>query len=328
MERSSELIDFMNITSHDLQIFLILAQEKNFTRAAARCGLSQSAFSTRVFSLEHALGAKLFDRTTRRVELTADGEVFEPFAHQLYTDLSDVVEVFRDRAARRRGRVAIAALPSVSASWMPRVLSRFAADHPNIQLALRDEIAESCISLVRNGDVDLGLTTIAEAEDLERKLMAQDRFCLVCRSDHELLSRDKIMPSDIAAFPFIHLARKHSVRRLVDAAFERVKLKNAFEANYMATVAAMVEAGFGITIIPSLSLHQFARPTLGFRVLNLPKLSRPIYLIRRKGRTLSAAASALSRMILTTDFTNPAIELERLGLRNASRVTGKPLSSR
>ncbi|BAT59417.1 HTH-type transcriptional regulator GltC [Variibacter gotjawalensis] len=290
----------MNITSHDLQIFLTLAQEKSFTRAAARCGLSQSAFSTRVSSLEHALGAKLFDRTTRRVELTADGEVFEPFAHQLFADLSDIVEVFRDRAARRRGRVAIAALPSVAAGWMPTIISRLAAQHPNIQVMLRDEVSETCVSLVRSGDVDLGLTTIGSAEDLERKLVATDRFYLVCQRGHPLLARRKISPSDIAAHPFIHLTRNSSVRRVIDTAFEGMELKDAREANYMATVAAMVEAGLGVTIVPSLSLHQFARPMLSSKLIEAPHLSRPIYLISRRGRTMSAAADALSRAISTT----------------------------
>jgi LysR family carnitine catabolism transcriptional activator len=303
----------MNITSHDLQIFLALAQERNFTRAATRCGLSQSAFSTRISSLEHALGAKLFDRTTRRVELTPDGEVFEPFAHQLHADLSDVVQVFRDRAARRRGRVSIAALPSVSAGWMPKIFARFAQRHPNIQLSLTDAIAETCVSLVRNGDVDFGLSTLGDAQDLEGQVVAMDHFYLVCRKNHQLLTKAKISMADIAAFPFIHLTRNSSVRRALDAAFDRVKLKTYLEANYMATLAGMVEEGLGITIVPSLSLHQFGRPTLGVRVLQTPAISRPIYLIRRRGRTLSAAAEALANEILQAKIESPPIAAKRRG---------------
>jgi LysR family transcriptional regulator, carnitine catabolism transcriptional activator len=290
----------MKITSHDLQLFLTLAQEKNFTRAAERCGLSPSAFSTRISSLEHALGAKLFDRTTRRVELTPDGEVFEPFAHHLHADLANMVQIFRDRAARRRGRVSVAALPSVSAGWMPTILSRFAARHPDVQLSITDAMAETCISLVRNGDVDFGVSTLGDAKDLDKTIVAMDHFHLVCRADHELLSKKKVAAADIAACPFIHLARNSSVRRLLDAAFDRVKLNTYLEANYMATLAGMVEAGLGITVVPSLSLHQFARPTLGARILQDPRISRPIYLIRRQGRTLSAAADTLFKDILKT----------------------------
>lgn len=301
----------MNINSHDLQVFLTLAQEKNFTRAAARCGLSQSAFSTRISSLEHALGAKLFDRTTRRVELTPDGEEFEPFAHQLHADLSDVVQIFRDRAARRRGRVAIAALPSVSAGWMPKVLSQFAKRHPEIQLSLTDGIAETCASLVRSGEVDFGLSTLDDAEDLDKQLVAIDHFHLVCGKNHALLTKKKITAADIASFPFIHLTRNSSVRRLLDAAFDRVKLKPYLEANYMATLAGMVEADLGVTIVPSLSLHQFIRPTLGTRVLQTPRISRPIYLIRRRGRTLSAAADTLFNQIRLTDFENSPMRRRR-----------------
>ena len=289
-------------------VFLTLVQERNFTRAAARCGLSQSAFSTRISSLEHALGAKLFDRTTRRVELTPDGEVFEPFAHQLHADLSDVVQIFRDRAARRRGRVSIAVLPSVAAGWMPKLLSRFAAQHPNVQLSLTDAIAETCVSLVRNGDVDFGISTgVNDTDDLDQRLVALDHFYLVCHRDHELLRKKTVNAADIASFPFIQLPRSSSVRRVLDNAFEGVKLKTYLETNYMATIAGMVEVGLGITIVPSLSLHQFIRPTLGVRILKAPRISRPIHLIRRRGRTLSAAAAELFDGIVATKFERPSI---------------------
>lgn len=295
----------MNITSQDLQIFLSLAEEKNFTRAAARCALSQSAFSTRIASLEHALGAKLFDRTTRRVELTADGEEFEPFAHRLHAEFSDIVQIFRDRAARRRGRVSIAALPSVSAGWMPGVLADFDAAHPDIHLSLVDAMATECIAMIRDGDVDFGLSTLVDADDLESHVVGIDHFYLVCRNDHELLTRKRITAADIASFPFIHLARGSSVRRLLEAAFDPLELRPRFEASYMATVAGLVEAGLGITIVPLLSLRQFARPTLQMRKLASPKISRPIYLIKRKGRTLSIAAQALYDAIARSNFTAP-----------------------
>ena len=83
-------------------------------------------------------------------------------------------------------------------------------------------------------------------------------------------------------------------------AFERTKLKTYREENYMAKLARFVEAGLGITIVPSLSLHQF--PTLGVRMLETPRVSRPIYLIRRRGRTLSAAADAFFNEISETNF--------------------------
>ncbi|MDQ8726654.1 LysR family transcriptional regulator [Bradyrhizobium sp. LHD-71] len=298
----------MNITSNDLLVFLTLVQEKSFTRAAARCGLSQSAFSTRISSLEHALGAKLFDRTTRRVELTPDGEVFEPFAHQLHADLSDVVQIFRDRAARKRGRVSIAVLPSVAAGWMPKLLARFAARHPNIQFSLTDAIAETCVSLVRNGDVDFGITVgDNDTEDLDQRLVALDHFYLVCHKDHELLRKKKVTAADIAAFPFLQLPRSSSVRRVLDNAFQSVKLKTYLETNYMATIAGMAEVGLGITIVPSLSLNQFIRPTLGVRILRSPQISRPIHLIRRRGRTLSAAAEEFFNGIVAAKFELPSL---------------------
>ncbi len=92
----------MDISQRDLQVFLALAEEKSFTRAATKCHLSQSAFSSRIRLLETGLGTTLFDRTTRSVELTNDGRLFEISAQQLYKEFSEILENFQDHAARRK----------------------------------------------------------------------------------------------------------------------------------------------------------------------------------------------------------------------------------
>ena len=99
----------MEISTRDLQAFLALADLHSFTRAAARCHLSPSAFSARISSTEHVLGARLFDRTTRSVELTQAGALFLESARRLHADFLEVVQNFRDHKGRLKGRVAVAA---------------------------------------------------------------------------------------------------------------------------------------------------------------------------------------------------------------------------
>src|SRR5512134_2091201 len=98
----------INLGLRELHAFLVLAEQRNFTRAAALCHLSQPAFS----ALVRALGARLFDRTTRSVDLTAEGRVLVEPARRLLRDADSALADVRDHAARRRGRVAIALLPS------------------------------------------------------------------------------------------------------------------------------------------------------------------------------------------------------------------------
>src|SRR5438105_7234507 len=124
----------MNLSTRQLRAFVALAEERSFTRAAALMHLSQPAFSALVRSLEESLEQRLFDRTTRHVELSTEGRAFEPAARRILAEVEGALTSARDYAARRRGRVAIALLPSLAAGWLPALLAQFRAAHPGIEL--------------------------------------------------------------------------------------------------------------------------------------------------------------------------------------------------
>lgn len=284
----------MNISVRDLEAFIALADLKNFTRAAARCHLSQSAFSTRVASIEHALGARLFDRTTRSVELTQEGALFLESARRLYGDFSEVVSDFKDYTTGRKGRVAIATLPSIAAAWLPAVFTQFHADNPGIKLTLHDTLSDKCIGLVRDGSVDFAVASRpGEGEDMEARLLTEDNFCLVCSHLHPLASKASLKIRDLSPHGLILLARDSSVRQHLEKAFHPLPLHSALQLEHWATVAGMVQAGLGITVVPELTLFHFTRPGLVVRPLKIPGLSRSIYVVKRRGKTLSFAAKAL-----------------------------------
>jgi LysR family carnitine catabolism transcriptional activator len=289
----------MNISSRDLELFLALVEEKNFTRAAERCNISQSAFSTRISVLESALGARLFDRTTRSVELTPEGQLFSQSARPLFDEFSDVIENFRDHAARRKGRIAVAALPSLCASWLPRIYADFGRRYPGVDLTMTDTLSDPCLALLRTGHVDFALaSSVAPAEDLDAELLHDDPFYLVCRHDHPLATHDSLQLSDIGNHQFLHLHRLSSVRQCLEAALHPATLRYTIEVEHLATLAGLVEAGAGVTVVPSLTLFQFRRPDLVVRPIGDASLSRAIYLVRRRGRSLSIAARALCEEIL------------------------------
>src|SRR4051794_27630841 len=134
MELSKMQITDLNVSTRQIKAFVALAELKNFTRAAQQCHLSQSAFSTLIRTLEDAISIRLFDRDTRKVELTAEGRLFVEGASRLLRDLRNSLSDLGEHAARRRGRVAVAALPSLAAGWLPGVLAEFRATYPGIEL--------------------------------------------------------------------------------------------------------------------------------------------------------------------------------------------------
>jgi len=290
----------INLSTRDLRAFLALAETRNFTRAAQRCHLSQSAFSALVRTIESTLGARLFDRDTRKVDLTPAGRLLEPSARRLLADFEDLVGDFRDHANRRKGRVALAALPSLAAGWLPGVLAEYHARYPGVDLALADRLSEECIEQVRTNRVDLALaSTDPNAVDLVTEELCRDDFRLVCRRDHPLVRKRNLKIHDAAAYPFIHLERSSSVRQYLEAELHPLQMRTVLEVEHLATVAAMVVQGLGVTIVPTLTLFHFEHPDLVVRRFGALDLQRTIYLVRRRNASLSAAAQTMYELLRT-----------------------------
>ncbi|MFG5408715.1 LysR family transcriptional regulator [Piscinibacter sakaiensis] len=286
----------MHVSTRQLRAFLALIDARNFTRAAAASHLSQPAFSALIRQLEQALGVRLFDRSTRHVALTAEGEEFAHAARRVLAAFEGAV-----------GRVALALLPSLAADWLPEVLAGFRAAHPGIELAVHDVLSEPCIERVRQGEADFALAAIrADTPELRAEPFCADDFHLVCPRGHPLATQRSLRPRDLAAWPFIHLSRTSSVRQYIDAATLPQALPSVLEVDQLATVAGMVRAGLGISVVPALTLYQFRSEALVVRPLRWPGLTRRIYLVRRRDRGLSVAAQGLYDWVMARRPRGPA----------------------
>ncbi len=193
-----------DLSTRQLRAFAALADQRNFTRAAERCHLSQPAFSTLIRTLEHTVGARLFDRDTRSVQLTPEGQQFESSARRLLDDMQDLIGDLADRVERRKGRVSVAALPSLAAGWLPEILAEFMRSWPGISVELHDALSDACIAHVRNHEADFALSASGalstSAADLRSTKLCSDRFHLVCRADHPLAAVSRPTPSTLLRF--------------------------------------------------------------------------------------------------------------------------------
>jgi DNA-binding transcriptional LysR family regulator len=289
----------MNISTRELRAFIALAEVRNFTRAASVCHLSQSAFSSLIRQLEQSLEVRLFDRSTRHVELTVEGQEFEVAARRVLAEFETAVAGMNARATLQRGRVSLALLPSLAANWLPDILVGFRHAHPGLDLEVADVLSEACIERVRSGQADFALAaTRVDTPELRAEPFCSDDFHLVCRSDHPLASHANPRPRDVAAWPFIHLSRTSSVRQYIDAATLPQSLPAVLEVDQLATVAGMVRAGLGISVVPALTLRQFRAPNLTIRPVKWPGLTRQIYLVRKRDRGFSAAAECFYEWVM------------------------------
>lgn len=288
----------MNISTRELRAFIALADQKHFTRAAEQCFLSQSAFSAMIKGLEAELGAQLFERSTRRVDLTAEGRVFEESARRLLEEFALARDELKDHVEKRKGRVALAALPSLVAGWLPVILKEYRDAYPGVTTELSDTLSDECLDLVRRGRADFALCAAgAEMAGLTAEPLCADQFYVVMHCDHPLARKKSLTAADLTNQPFIHLSHTSSVRQLLDAALHPLRINGIMEVAQLASVASLVANNIGISVIPFLALFQFSLPGLVVRPLKQPKIVRTIYIVRQSDKQLSAAAQALLSLL-------------------------------
>ncbi|MFK3740835.1 LysR family transcriptional regulator [Massilia sp. TN1-12] len=288
-----------NISTRQLQAFLALDECRHFTRAAQRCHLSQSAFSAVIRKLEEVVGARLVERDTRNVTLTSEGTLFAAVARTLLADLDAAFTDMGDFIARKKGRVAIAALPSLAASALPAVIAEYKRSYPGITVQLFDALSDQCLQLLRQGKVDMALTAPgASLAEFATRTLCSDPFYLVCRHDHALARKRKLALDDLAGCELIHLAPSSSVRQHVDQLTRGIAVHHAgLEVEHLATLAGLIGHGLGVSLVPELTLFQFRSMDLVAIPLDTDVVSRPILIVQRKEGALSSAAQGMLELI-------------------------------
>lgn len=291
----------INWTSRDLDIFLVLAETGSFRRTAAQVHLSQSAVSGVVARLEESLGARLFDRTTRSVHLTAAGQVFVEQAQLLTAQTQEAVQRVQHITQIQSGKVSMAALPSLSATWVPRVMARYAAQYPDIALQLHDSLSGPALDLVRAGTVDFALTAAnPDYADLDYTPLSADGFVLLIPLNHRLAKgRSPLTWLQAAELTHISMPLPTSVRQYANAALieHRIAFKPRYEVEHIATIHAMVKAGLGVAALPELAAAFVQQEGVVIRRLTAPDIQRPIGVVTRRNRSLSPAAQEMVSML-------------------------------
>lgn len=285
----------MNITIKQLKTFVAVAQTRSFAEASARVCLSQPAVSISIRNLEEAVGGRLLTRSTRTLALTPEGEEFLPVAHRLLSDWEGALDDLHNRFSLKRGKLAVAAMPSFASTELPGVLVPFRQQYPDINITIHDVIAEDVIDMVRNGRVEVGVTfEPGESEDLDFQTLFTDRFVVALPASHAFSNKRKVALRALVNQPFITLQRPSSIRGLIDATLEHegIALSVQLETNQLATIGRMVAMGLGISIVPALCIGQMAEMGVVCKPLVTPDIVRRVGVVTRRRYPLSQTAAA------------------------------------
>jgi DNA-binding transcriptional LysR family regulator len=284
----------MNVTFKQVRAFVAVAETSSFSRAAEQLNVAQSRISVLIRDLEKELAVRLFDRTTRRMELTIAGREFRPHAEKLIADLKHAVDDTHALGERKRGRLTVAAPPLVMESLIPRLLVPFKKDFPGVRVVLIDARTERIVEAVKSGEADIGIGTFAQTEEgLVRTRLARDSLLLFCQEGHRLGSLERPRWRDIVGTPLIALTGDSGVRRLVDygCSAAGISPQVEYEVALVTTALALVEVGLGVSVLPSNALTVARTRPVTARALSHPTISREINMIARHGRSLSPAAA-------------------------------------
>jgi len=277
---------------YQLRYFVAVAEQGNFTRAAERLRLAQPALSQQMKNLEAELGAPLFIRGRRATVLTHAGEVLLGHARALIADAQAARQAVADVAGLKRGRLALAAIPSISGRWLPPILRRFRKAHPQIELILKEGSSDEISALVDEGKVELGFVQFpVDPRRFANDLILSESFAAVLPKGHPLARKATITLSSLSDEPFV--LYKGRAREVVLEACRRLGFEPtvACESGELETVRSLVAAHLGVAVLPELAV-QSAPASLAVRPLTRPRLCRRLGWVRRRSGSPSAALTA------------------------------------
>jgi DNA-binding transcriptional LysR family regulator len=293
----------MNISLKQIAAFRAVAQSLSFTAAARSLNVAQPVLSAQVRDLEETLGARLFDRSTRSVVITAAGAEFLEATADLEPMLSRATERVRDLVERRAGRLSIAAPPLLAASFLPGVITEFEKAYPAIPVRISDVPTELILGKLLNNEVELGIATLAsDDERFVSSVVIKDRLLLF--SLHQP-TRDAPAASswdEISRLPLIMLSKGSGIRALVDRAIGAAGItpRIKYEVMQVATAIALVREGLGAAILPSyaaFSLGSGPMSGLSAAAIEGTDTEREICAVSLRDRSLSPAAQEFARML-------------------------------
>jgi DNA-binding transcriptional LysR family regulator len=239
-----------------MRYVIAVAETNSFTRAAERCLVVQSALSHQIARLERELGAKLFERTSRRVRLTPAGAAFLPSARQCLDAAERAAAEVAAAVGEVRGRLAVGLIPTVAAVDIPGALREFRQQYPHVRISLRVGASDDLVEQVVQGAIDvafLGLPTKMQPLGVVALELARDRLVAVVAPDHPLADEPTVNLHRLSTEVFVDLPDGTAGRAQSDQAFAAAGLDRdvAFEVSTADYIARLVEQNLCVAMLPA-----------------------------------------------------------------------------
>jgi len=274
-------------TVKQLRYLIALEKHVHFGKAAESCFVSQSAFSVAIRELESTLGTQLFDRTNKRVSITAMGQEIVVQARLVVRDLEALMDMAWVSSEPLSGKLRLGVIPTISPFLLPKILPQLRSHFPRLHLFLQEDTTQRVYEKLMSGELDLILIAFPyELRNVEKMTLFKDPFLLAYKKGSQFIKTQKVTADNLQSESIMLLGDGHCLR---DHALSACKIRNRnkvshFSASSLLTLIEMVEADLGVTYLPEMAKDSPMLKNTNIKTQAMPKNShREIGLIWRKG---------------------------------------------
>src|SRR5262245_795459 len=283
---------------HQLRYFVAVADEGNFCRAAAKVRVAQPSLSQQIRKLEAEIGQPLFDRLPRSVALTEAGRCLLEYARQILASIGDARRCVDELTGKIAGDVAVGAIPTIAPYVLPDLVVTFQKHYPDVRLHIVEDVTAAISLRVASGELDDVLaSTCQRSPTLRVDRLAQEPLLALVPETHALAKQTEITLDDLKSQRFLLLHEMHCLSQQVHHLLETRRLhpEVALAGSQLSTIANMVAAGIGVSIVPNMMVKHQAAPGCISLPFAPPAPERELTFLKNPLRFQSKAAAAFHR---------------------------------
>jgi len=249
---------------HQLRYFVAVAEEGSFSRAATKVRVAQPSLSQQIRKLEAEVGQRLFDRLPRSVVLTEAGRCLLEYAQQILTSVNDAHRCVDELKGKIAGDLAVGAIPTIAPYVLPEMVVTFQKHYPDVTLEIVEDVTEGITRRIEAGELDVAvLSTCQQSPSLRHERLGNEPLLALVPEAHPLAKQTVVTLDELKSQRFLLLHEMHCLSQQVHHLLESRRLhpEIALAGSQLTTIANMVAAGVGVSIVPQMMVkHQ---PTPG-----------------------------------------------------------------
>lgn len=241
----------MNLSLHQLQVFVTVAQRLSFSRAAEDLLLTQPAVSMQIKAVERAVGLPLFDHAGKRIQLTEAGKELYERSGQVLGLMDDMAQAMADLRKGKRGRLRVIATTTVGIYVVPNLMGRYHHRHPEVELRLEVANWERTCERLFARQADVAIAGPHPQPGLHTEPFMDDELVVIASADHPLSGSNGISLEELSRQPMLVREPGSGTRAAVEKVFadRNLPLYRAMELSRNGAIKQVVHAGLGIAVI-------------------------------------------------------------------------------